>query len=114
MAQRLTRLMEEKGVSEYQLAKDSGVPQPTIHRIKSGETHEPKHSTVAKLARALGVSPDYLWPQNHVREEVAQYSGTAIDLIERIARLSPDDRERVSAIVDAFESAPRRRGGKDH
>lgn len=107
--------MRQKGVSEYQLAKDSGVPQPTIHRIKSGETREPKHGTVAKLARALGVGIDYLWPEPpRVGEEPAKYNGAALDLIERITRLSPDDRERVSAIVDAFEAAPRRRGGKDH
>ena len=118
VAKRLSRLMEQKGVSEYQLAKDSGVPQPTIHRIKSGETHEPKHSTVAKLARALGVSPDFLWPHNHhVREEQSQYSGSAIvedaTLIERIMALPPDDRARLDAIVDALEST-RRRAGKDH
>ena len=119
VADRLTRLMDQQHLSEYQLAKESGVPQPTIHRIKSGQTREPKRGTIAKLARALGVTSADLWPNsNHVRESPAPYggaiSGDDLSLLERIRALPADDKNRVGLIVDALEAAHSRPRGKDH
>lgn len=50
----LQNSMTREDVSQYALAKRSGVPQPTIQRILSGETQNPKADTLAALARALG------------------------------------------------------------
>ncbi|WP_081785912.1 helix-turn-helix domain-containing protein [Halomonas sp. BC04] len=57
---RLRKLMDEHGISENELAKRSGVPQPSIHRIVNDKIKSPKYENVTKLARALGVSPEYL------------------------------------------------------
>ncbi len=56
----LGQLMAETDESQYSLAAKSGVPQPTIQRILSGETKNPKADTVRKLLRALGRDPDAL------------------------------------------------------
>lgn len=50
ISERLAVLMRMRGVSQYALATMSGVPQPTIQRIISGETQNPK----LKLCESLG------------------------------------------------------------
>jgi transcriptional regulator with XRE-family HTH domain len=52
---RLAELREAAGLSQYQLARQSGVTAQTISRIEL-EERDPNWVTVLKLARALGVS----------------------------------------------------------
>lgn len=59
-AERLRAKMIELGLNESQLGRRSGVPQPTINRILSGESSSPRRPTVEKIAKALRVSPDWL------------------------------------------------------
>ena len=55
--QRLARLMAaHDDISQYALAERSGVPQPTIQSILSGETRNPKIETLRKLCAAIGAS----------------------------------------------------------
>ena len=54
-ADRLRELREAAGLSQYQLAKDSGVAAQSISKYELGDT-EPTYGTLKKLARALGVS----------------------------------------------------------
>ncbi|MGM0703860.1 MAG: LexA family protein [Pseudomonadota bacterium] len=58
--ERLKTLMEGKGWSENELARRSGVPQPTIHRILTGESKSPRAGNLQKLADALESSSSYL------------------------------------------------------
>lgn len=58
---RLRRLMASRGETQYSLAEKTGVPQPTIQRILSGETRNPKIDTLQKLADQLGA--ELLLPQ---------------------------------------------------
>jgi SOS-response transcriptional repressor LexA len=60
IATRLGELMRIKDWSEGELSRRSTVPQPTINRILSGESDSPRKSTVSKLARPLGVTPEWL------------------------------------------------------
>ena len=46
--------------SEGELARLSGVRQPTVHRIVSGESREPRRANLLRIARACSVSYDYL------------------------------------------------------
>lgn len=87
IAENLREEMRRQGLSEYALWKRSGVHQPTIHRILSGETRNPKAHTLDRLATTLGMSRDDLFNSrpkrdglHQVREEVKPYSPTqAID-----------------------------------
>ena len=56
----LKQWMDEAGLNQNQLARLSGVPQPTIGRILSGETYDPKNITLAKLVVHLGHTVDEL------------------------------------------------------
>lgn len=60
VATRLADLIRDKQWSEGELSRLSGVPQPTINRILSGDSQSPRQGTVTKLARALGVTPEWL------------------------------------------------------
>lgn len=48
--------IDRQGLRQSDLARLSGVPQPTIYRIFNGERPDPQISTLNKLASALGLS----------------------------------------------------------
>lgn len=48
-------------MSGGELSRRSGVPQPTIHRILSGTSVSPRQENVERVAKALGVSAEWLW-----------------------------------------------------
>ena len=56
VADRLAQALADRGWSENELARQSGVPQPTIHRIITGESKSPRTGNLEKLANALGIS----------------------------------------------------------
>ncbi|MCQ4267371.1 XRE family transcriptional regulator [Pseudomonas stutzeri] len=60
IGKRVAAKLEEHGWSEGELARQSGVSQPTIHRIITGESNDPRQSNVEKIAKALGVSAHWL------------------------------------------------------
>ena len=53
--------MGGKGWSEGELSRRSGVTQPTIHRIITGESKSPKRDNVERIAKALRVPAEWLW-----------------------------------------------------
>lgn len=58
----VTALLEQRGMTKYRLAKNSGVPYATINDICSGKAQLEKCSaeTIYKLSKALGVSMESL------------------------------------------------------
>ena len=59
LAMRLKRLRDERGLTQEQLAKRSGVSHGYLARLEIG-MHDPSLSTLAKLAKALKVTVDEL------------------------------------------------------
>lgn len=49
----VTEKREEKGLSQNQLSKLSGVPQSVISDIESGKTKDPRIKTLISIANAL-------------------------------------------------------------
>lgn len=47
----LRNLMLNAKISEYELAKKTGVPQPSINKILNGKNTNPKISTLRPLAQ---------------------------------------------------------------
>lgn len=58
---RIAQRMHEMNLSEGELGRRSGVPQPTIHRIVTNAVASPRHENVEKIAKALKVSSYWLW-----------------------------------------------------
>ena len=57
---RLKSARKTRELRQKQLEEISGIPQNTISRIELGKNAEISTRTLAALARALGVSADYL------------------------------------------------------
>lgn len=60
-AERLERLLKERGMSQARLAELIGVGQPAISNMLKRQCR-PQRRTVVRIAEALGVSPKDLWP----------------------------------------------------
>ena len=58
LSERLTSLMNEKGISQAELARLIGIKQPSVFKILSGETRNPKN--ILEIAAALNVDPHWL------------------------------------------------------
>lgn len=58
LSERLTSLMNEKGISQAELARLIGIKQPSVFKILNGETRNPKK--ILEIATALNVDPHWL------------------------------------------------------
>lgn len=56
MSNVLKGLMAELGINESELARRTGVGQPVVHRICSGETDNPKVATLSPIANFFAIS----------------------------------------------------------
>lgn len=52
----LKGLMGELGINESELARRTGIGQPVVHRICSGETDNPKVATLSPIANFFAIS----------------------------------------------------------
>ena len=66
VAARLRTAREEKGWSQYRLAKESGVAQPVVNRVEAGDHLAEKQGR--KLAETLEVGFDWLMEGNESRK----------------------------------------------
>ena len=60
VAANVTRLREERKMSQVELSRRSGVDLRTVTRLEA-KRREPGVSTLARIARGLGVAPAELW-----------------------------------------------------
>lgn len=57
---RLKQIIDEKGVTPYELSKQTGISQATLSRLLSGETSKPSISNTDKIAKYLQLNRDWL------------------------------------------------------
>lgn len=82
---RLQRILEDKKLKQISLCELTGLSSAQINHLVSGRTHDPKLSTVVKIADALDVSLDYLAGRKQTPE----------------IRLSTDERQLVNNYRDS-------------
>jgi transcriptional regulator with XRE-family HTH domain len=51
------QLRERAGLTQYRLAKNTGVEQTTISQLELGKVRDPRWSTISALAEALDTTP---------------------------------------------------------
>ena len=61
LGQRIRRLRQEKGWTQEDLERESGISQVYISRLESGATASVRVDTFSQLAKALGVTMDNLY-----------------------------------------------------
>lgn len=102
IGQLLTTKQQEKGWSEGELARRSGVSQPTVHRILKGESDNPRIDNVTKIARALGIDGAALLAGKLALEfDENVITGPAI--LGRVPRLSWVQAGALSEAIDLYE-----------
>jgi SOS-response transcriptional repressor LexA len=60
LAQTLKTLLNKLNLSESELARQTGICQPVIHRMASGETDNPKIETLRPIAKFFSISLEQL------------------------------------------------------
>lgn len=86
--------MELRGKKAAELARDSGVNKGTISLILDGQRQNTPAAIVAKLARALNVSMDYLMGITDDPEPRSLGVGPSIIELAEIAKTLPSSRQR--------------------
>lgn len=115
VAKNLDWLMGQRKTNPYELQRATGVPQPTIHRILTGESNDPRTKTLQPLADHFGVSiadlrerdmtatsadpTEGLKPGSFMRVEVAGRTDPRFTLIPKV-------RLRLTAGISGFEVEP--------
>lgn len=119
LAQRLRTQMQWRGIkSQNQLARISGVPQSSIHRILSrDDAYAPARSTLQRLAAALHTTVPWLadgmsasaspssTPTPHANGAPCACDGYSAELQVLMEKLPPDARKKVLAIVRLIAQA---------
>lgn len=97
ISKQLARLMRERRLSQSALSRATGVPQPTINRILSEVTREPRRDSVVRIANFFGVTPESMYgpPSKKAGDGVVSMD----ELYEKIRSLSDADRAALFAKV---------------
>ena len=68
---RIRNILEERGISQKQLANTVGVTPATLSRWITGETEPPALGIIAEMAKALNVSADYLLGMRKIKTAIS-------------------------------------------
>ncbi len=68
--QRLKAARRAAGLTQAQLAQQSGLHQQTISHIETGRIRVPSWPAVCRLSQALGAKPEDLFPVEAARSSV--------------------------------------------
>ena len=95
----LTRVMREHDLSSLELSKRAGMPQKSVWNAANNE-HSCRLSNLEAICKALLVSPAVmLTPQ---LPTAILMSRRVPRLIDKYAKLSMDDRDKLEAFVDSL------------
>ncbi len=102
ISRQLAKLMREQHISQSALSRATGVPQPTINRILSEVTREPRRDSVVRIANYFGVTPESLYEAsgNNAKSDTSAQSNVE-ELFGRINSLSQAERAELFAKVAA-------------
>ncbi len=100
-ADTIRKWMTARGWSEGELARRSGVPQPTIHRIITGESVSPRRDKIERIARAFGRTPEDCY-ESKSKPESRSMDERADEVYESLSFLTPEQRALVIGIVSEF------------
>lgn len=94
--QRLLSTRKKKKISQEELAKQIGVHAPVIGRYERDEV-KPSIETAFKIAKALGVSLDYLTGLSDL-----ELDKNIVDVVTNLQKLNNEDREHIFTTINAL------------
>lgn len=93
----LAEWMQARGLGENELARRSKVPQPTIHRILTAESQNPRRETLMKIARVFGRTAEDMY-----EEDARAQSDLRADRIFDDPDLTDDQVDAIRRLIEAF------------
>jgi transcriptional regulator with XRE-family HTH domain len=103
MSKELARLMAKEGISQSGLSRATGVPQPTINRILSQVTQDPRRDSMAALANYFGVPIDSLYASSPPNKASGKKINSVEEIYNRILGLSKTERSKLFVkVADRF------------
>jgi transcriptional regulator with XRE-family HTH domain len=93
---------EEMELTQAELAKKTGLTQATISRLESGEVRQLKSEAIKSLAKALGVSLDFLVGDNPKMgfDETLKSDENAQVIFRGFEKLSEEKRRQLREFVE--------------
>ena len=99
-ADRLRKLMTQRCVTQQELAETIGCSQPAVSQMLNRNCR-PQKKTILKLAEALNVQPQELWPDLDVA-----------DMLDAVASFQQDDYVMTEAEAESLRDTERRNAPK--
>lgn len=100
-------------MNQKQLADVSGITQATISRIESDQVRQLKSESLKKLAKALGVTVDYLVDKTDKLspDDILKSDTMAQYIFRGYEKLSASQREKLKSFVRFLEEEGKKKGG---
>ena len=93
-----------------ELSAQSGISKPTLDNYLCARGYMPSADAAVKIARALGVSVEYLVTGEEERPDKSSLGPEIRSLVQNFKLLNEDDRKMVTSIMQLFKN--RRQRGK--
>ena len=98
--EKLMNYLDEKEMSVYRFAKDSGIPQSTIWSIIKKEDYEVREKNIHKICSGMGILvSEIMEPEEEKRIFLRT---NEIPVVIRYRKLGEQDQGRVQGYVDAL------------
>src|SRR3990167_3080716 len=81
LSRQLHQFMKKENVHEAELARETAIPQPTLHKLLTGKTTDPRLSTLQTLADYFRTSIDALYTESNLHNQSHLPKGKAIPII---------------------------------
>lgn len=100
----INKLKKEKGLTNAQLSKLSGVTLSTLDKITSGANTNPKLDTLQAICRALGCRLDDFDDTPPQAKKAPLYSSEAMDIARRYSGLDIYGKDTIRAVMETEEN----------
>ncbi|RAY16370.1 XRE family transcriptional regulator [Actinomadura craniellae] len=97
VARAVNERMQERGITQRELAERSGISPATLRQIQQGMDRQRSRATLAAISRALGFSEDHL-RRVSMGGRASEPSGTDAPVLEGLRAELADLRQRVEDI----------------
>lgn len=91
-------MMDERGWSEYRLAKECGVSQSTISNIFN-RNYQPSIASLENICKSFGITLSQFFSEGNLVELTEEQ----YDFFKRWSILSPEQKELLSGLIDQFK-----------
>lgn len=103
---RLIELLEERNMTQIQLAKEIDVTNVTISRYLSGE-RSPRIEIVSKIAKYFSVSVDYLLGHTDVKQLISkeEFEKNLLnsEFVKKYAPLTEEQKKTLNSLIEVWE-----------